>query len=279
MSLISNCVLCTGVWLLAGQYVAGQDNTTVSSSHFIVVGEGQNKAALDNVLRQCEEARVELTKTLGITECLEGWSPKCLVQVHPTRNSYIKTVGHAGAQTEGCSQIQLSTSGVAGRRIDLLPNGKGEVTALRHELTHVILADRFGGQPPPHWFDEGVAMLSDRREKQLLHLRDCFDVVGTRRALPLTKLFTLEQFSNVEQMAPFYGQSLTLVMMLAEKRSVSVLVDFAKDARSIGHEEALRKHYQIADIRSLENEWQTSVRSRMKSPTLTGFSSHSPMDR
>ncbi len=45
---------------------------------------------------------------------------------------------------------------------------------------------------------------------------------------------SLEQFTSPDQMAPFYGQSLTLVAMLTEKQPTSVLMTFALEAKSVG---------------------------------------------
>ena len=257
---ISLCLLCLLCVALRVEPADGQ--APVGSSHFVVTGVGLSSTELESTLRQCEDARRELTKTWNVVESEREWSPKCAICIHRDRMSYTKAIGMEGAQTEGSSSIQVDKGQVVGRRIDLFSASKGFLPALKHELTHVVIADRFKGQVPPHWFDEGIAMLADQREKQLLHLRDCFESVGTRRSLPLEKLLSLEQFQSAEQMAPFYGQSLTLVSMLAEKQPASVLVDFAIDAKSLGYAAALKKHYDIGSVKSLEKEWLAYVQRR-----------------
>ncbi len=266
---IPSCVLLTVfVWLTHGN-VFGQQ--PLVSSHFQIRGMGLSESELGSVLKQCEEARRELTTTWNVLEHEKEWLPKCDIHVHRYRNAYINAVGIAASQTDGCSSVQVDNGKVVGRRIDLLIGQQGHLPALKHELTHVVIADRFQGQPPPHWFDEGIAMLADNREKQSLHLRDCFEAVNTRRSIPLDTLLSLEGFTSPDQMAPFYGQSLTLVAMLTEKRPASVLVSFALDAKVLGYSAALRKHYAIDDLQSLEKEWLAYVQHRRVAGHPIGF--------
>ena len=72
-------------------------------------------------------------------------------------------------------------------------------TALSHELTHVVLADRFAGRQPPRWFDEGIATLADSTEKRALHHRDCCAAVRSGTFLRLVDVFRFDGFSTTEQ--------------------------------------------------------------------------------
>lgn len=245
-----------------GSFSGARAQQTITSTHFIVSGVGLSAQELQSALLQCDDARRELAKKWYVTEHQQGWSPKCVICIHRSREAYTAAIGMPGAKTEGCSSIEVDKGKVVGRRIDLLSTQAASLPALKHELTHVVIADRFNGQLPPHWFDEGIAMLADPREKQLLHLRDCFECVGTRRSIPLQTLMSLEQFTSPDQMAPFYGQSLTLVAMLTEKQPTSVLMTFALEAKSVGYAAALQKHYGIDGLQSLEREWLTYVWQR-----------------
>ncbi len=79
--------------------------------------------------------------------------------------------------------MQLKSGVIANRRIDLLVDKQGALTSLPHELTHVVLADCFAGRQPPLWLDEGVAMLADTHDKQMLHERDYMDALSSKNAL------------------------------------------------------------------------------------------------
>ena len=61
------------------------------------------------------------------------------------------------------------------------------MTALPHELTHLILADRFSPRQVPRWSDEGMAVLADPAEKQRLHLRDLRQALADARVPELAR--------------------------------------------------------------------------------------------
>lgn len=235
------------------------------SEHFHVRSFSGGPAA-GSLLELCENLRVELRRVWGMTENAASWEPRCEIVLHASMASYLGEVGPGGAQTKGCSLIELDAGRIARRRIDLTIEQDGSVPALPHELTHVVLADRFAGRQPPHWFDEGIAMLADTREKQLLHMRDCRDALGTGRSLPLAQLLMLETFSSADQRPAFYGQSLSLVQMLAEQDKPHKLIDFAIDSMNHGYAPALQTHYGIASIAELETRWRAFVASQAQSP-------------
>lgn len=228
----------------------------VASEHFVAFTPLRGGPSAEGVLRLCERLRSELCSVWGVSGPSHRWEPLCEIIVHPTADSYLQAVGPAAAQTRGCSLIELHMGKVSRRRIDLQIDSDGSLSALAHELTHVVLADRFHGRPPAHWLDEGIATLADTREKQLLHERDCQEALASGRAMSLQHLLHLEQFTSADQMPAFYGQSLSLVMMLADQRTPKQLIDFAVDAQDQGYAAALKKHYGIQDVAELEAKWR-----------------------
>lgn len=229
--------------------------TEASSDHFQVRSPAGGPSA-SSMLKLCESLREELQQVWGGSNPPSSWQPKCEVMVHATRAAYLKVVGPGGSQTTGSSLIQLESGKISSRRIDLLLDREGAVSALPHELTHVILADRFGGRQPPQWLDEGIAMLADTRGKRLLHERDCRDALATNHALPIAELLRLSEFTSAEQVPAFYGQSLSLVQMLATKGKPTTIIDFALDAVDQGYDRALQNHYGIEGVDSLEHQWR-----------------------
>ena len=105
-----------------------------------------------------------------------AWSPACEIVLHSTQSAYLGAVGIGGRGTVGATYIQFDTQRpdrILRRRIDLLTAGQTDpLSALPHELTHVLLADRYKGKQPPPWLDEGVATLADSQTKRQRHLRD-----------------------------------------------------------------------------------------------------------
>ncbi|MGN6547679.1 MAG: hypothetical protein ACTHK7_21700, partial [Aureliella sp.] len=218
-----------------------------------------------DVLELCESLRTELRRVWG-PRGDAPWAPRCEVVLHPSLASYLGAVGPGAAQTKGCSTIELHSGRISKRRIDLRIEPDGALSALPHELTHIVLADRFGGQQPPHWLDEGIAMLADTRDKQFLHARDCHDALASGRSLPLGQLLNFNGFSSADQMPAFYGQSLSLVQMLARQDNPQRVVDFAVDSMNHGYPRALQKHYGIGSIDELEARWRAFAASQAQSP-------------
>lgn len=197
------------------------------------------------------------------------WNPRCELVVHPTKASYLQAVGRAAAQTSGSSLIQSSGGRIVQRRIDLLADDRGEFPALAHELTHIVLADRFAGRQPPRWLDEGIALLADPAKKQSLHERDCREAIDTGTALRLAELLTLDRFTSSHQVAPFYGQSRSLVQFFAERGEPAAVVEFAETALDYGYDRALSQHYAIGDVADLERHWRVyAAKRRGTSPVV-----------
>ena len=92
-----------------------------------------------------------------------------------------------------------------------------------------------------------------------MHHAHCKDAVSSRNALKLEELVRLDQFSSSSQVAAFYGQSLTLVRMLAQRKGPGTLIDFANDTIDSGIATALKRHYDIHGVRELERQWKIEL--------------------
>lgn len=258
-------VLCTPA---SAQVVSGSNRSEAVSENFRVSSTSLKGPSPNDVLVLCERLRHDLCAFWGLSHQDSRWAPLCEIIVHSTLESYLSAAGPGAGQTMGSSIIDLRAGKVLRRRIDLRVDQTGALPALAHELTHVVLADRFQGRQPPHWFDEGVAMLFDTREKQLLHERDCYEAIATGTALPLEQLLHLEQFTSPGQMPAFYGQSLSLVNMLARERPPQQLVEFAVDCIDKGYLASLKKHYGINSTAELNAQWQRYAQSAMSAAPM-----------
>lgn len=238
---------------LAGSAVA--DNTSPNPASFVVYSYRGGPAAED-VLQNCESLREQIqAKWLAVADA-EPWQPQCEIVLHPSRTSYAQAVGRGAAQTSGSSLILRDGDAITHRRIDLLVNPSGHFTALMHELTHVVLADRFRGKRAPLWADEGIATEADSATKKSLHHRDCLSALRNGTSLRLGYLLQMERFASPHQMPAFYGQSLSLVQFLLEQDKPSTFVAFLELAKERGYDHALRKIYAIEGIVELESQWR-----------------------
>lgn len=214
------------------------------------------------VASTCKSLRKQLQKTwLGEPE-VHDWRPPCEIVLHATRTSYSKAVGVGAEQTTGSTVIRCQQKRITTRRIDLLVDDKGRLPALAHELTHVVLADRFVGRQPPLWADEGMAVLADSASKRALHHRDCLAALRDGTALRVADLVRMEQFTSPSEVAAFYGQSQSLVQFLIDHRSPSRFVQFLTSSIDQGYDRALREVYEIEDTRQLEKLWQRYALSK-----------------
>jgi hypothetical protein len=216
--------------------------------------------------RSCEDLRKHLdTKWLGASAAEKaektGWTPRCLVYVHPTAASYLREVG-PGQQTAGSSLVEFDRGQLVTRRIDLrADHPDGYQDALAHEMTHVVVADRFTAVPLPRWADEGMAVLADSGEKQSAQYSDRTASRRNGTAFRLVELFSLEDYPRPERQAAFYGQSASLARYMVERGSPEQFVRFVEQACKIGYDEALRDVYQVAGVAELEREWLAHLKT------------------
>ncbi|TWT29513.1 gluzincin family metallopeptidase [Blastopirellula retiformator] len=209
------------------------------------------------LLARCEQLRSDLQQVWLGGDDRHDWSPRCQVIVHASKASYQTAIGRGGAQTSGSSLVQSVEGEIVLRRIDLLYSEERGASALPHELTHVVLADRFDNGRPPRWLDEGIATMADPTEKRTLHQRDCHAALRSGDALPVVQLLHLDEFASAKQVPAFYGQSLSLVHFLGSQDEPIRLVEFAETAGHKGYDRALREIYQIDGVAELERRWRT----------------------
>jgi hypothetical protein len=249
-------ILLAGANLLFLAGIAPLDSlaSSASSTNFIVRAFDQ---AVDcqRIAADCETLRNEWLAKWHHSAPLQ-WSPRCEIVIHFTRASYRAQVGPGSDQSSGSSLIRFAKTKVAHRRIDLLANESGQLSALAHELTHVVLADLFDGCKPPPWFDEGIATLADSASKQSLHYRDCRDAVESGTAFGIDELFELKRLRGPDQVAAFYGQSLSLTQFLSVRKEPQRIVAFVKHAMEFGYPRAIREHYGFESVAALEQAWR-----------------------
>jgi hypothetical protein len=200
----------------------------------------------------CEQWRDHLRKKWLDEQSPTYWSPRCVVVAHARRETYIAAIGRGGSQSFGSTWIDTKQNQIAGRRVDLLMDGEARLSALGHELTHVVVADAFPGKQPPPWANEGMALLADSAAKQAAHDRDLTAARQARTDFHCAELMALEGYPNSDRIPAFYGQSAALVRLLAETGEPASFVQFLKSAEQNGYDRALRDTYGIAGARELQ---------------------------
>ncbi len=218
-------------------------------------------AVTREVAEGCEIARQQLArKWLGGSVQPNRWNPKCDIVVHPTEDAYLREVGRGAGNTVASSLIDRKHGKIALRRIDVRSTQSNwQTAALGHELTHVVLADRFPARALPRWVDEGAAILADSIEKQSLHRKDLQGAVAGRTEFRLLELITLANYPDAKHWGTFYGQSASLVEFLVSQAGEERFIEFVETALELGYEPALTQVYRFG-IPELERRWYAQLR-------------------
>src|SRR5262249_54192518 len=138
---------------------------------------------------------------------------------------------------------------------------------LPHETTHIVLAGRFGDHLVPRWADEGIAVLSEPREKVERHLRNLSRCRQEGQVFNLRHLMQLGEYPDPQHIGSFYAQSVSLVEFLAHERGHQVCTAFLRDGLREGYEPALQRHYGWRSFDELEQRWGSFVARGGASPT------------
>ena len=220
-------------------------------------------------VRQCESLRRTLTER-WLGSVATDWTNRCYVVLHPTATTYVQAAGRGSERTAGCSTVTELDGQVVSRRIDLRLDRPDPLSrALPHELTHVVLADVIAGHKLPRWADEGMAMLADPQDKREGHRRDIIAALNRGTALRLPAMLTMDGYPEPQQTAAFYGQSLSVVEFLIERKGPLTLQQFLVKASEDGYQKALHETYGIRDAHALEQLWLANVyRDGLRSESL-----------
>jgi hypothetical protein len=218
-----------------------------------------------NLAECCESWRRHLHGQWLGGEAAADWNPRCTVVVHARRETYRAAIGRGGEQTFGSSQIDLRSGQTSRRRIDLLLDSRGAISALGHELTHVVIADAFPGREPPLWAGEGIAMLADSADKQRLHRRDLVQSLQSRSGFHCAELLQSAAYPRPERMAAFYAHSASLTSFLVEAGGAEKFVPFVKRASEVGYDRALAEVWGIGSMAELQRRWESQLRANGES--------------
>jgi hypothetical protein len=119
-----------------------------------------------------------------------------------------------------------------------------------------VLADHLGGRQPPRWADEGMAILADTHDKQLLHERDLNQGLASRQAFRVAELVAVENYPHPSRIPAFYGQSASLTALLAHRDDPAKFLEFLRRALDQGYDAALAQVYGIRNLGELESLWR-----------------------
>jgi hypothetical protein len=220
----------------------------------------QSESAARKLARHAEVLRSSLcTKWIG-RSAPDEWNPKCQIVLYPSQRSYVAAVGRGSERTVGSSLVKVVGGQVTARRIDLLEESTEYLSAaLPHELTHVVLKDRFASKGLPRWADEGMAILADTEAKQERHNKDLRDALMSRTTFHAAELFLMDGYPPPKRFGAFYAQSASLTRFLVGRKGPQDFVKFIEQARENGFDTALRECFNIANAAELDRQWRQNI--------------------
>jgi len=220
----------------------------------------------DQTARVAERTRIDmLRKWFGETEA--DWNPKCDIVVHASGEEYSRTTG-VNSSLPGHSTTHSDGGRVISRRIDVHSDNPNMLVAiLPHETTHVVLAGKYGEQTVPRWADEGMAVLTEPREKIDRHLQMLPKHMQERQLFNVRELMQMNDYPQARSVGPFYAQSVSLVEYLVNQKGPREFTEFMRDGLRGGYEPALKRHYNIQSFGDLEQRWTQSTFPGQATPT------------
>jgi hypothetical protein len=215
----------------------------------------QSRQRAEKAARIAETTRATMTRK-WFGKVRASWSPKCDVYLHPTKYGYALSTG-ASTATPGHSTLTLDHGRVVVRRIDVHCDEPHTLTSvLPHEITHVVLAGQLGSRFAPRWADEGMAVLSEPRERINLHLDNLPKHRREGTLFRIGKLVQMEQYPEAKRLGPFYAQSVSLVEFLTKKKGATTFTRFLREGLETDYETALRHHYGYRNLAELDRAWR-----------------------
>jgi hypothetical protein len=227
--------------------------SVAETESFRVFHKGTEQTA-EKVAQIVEATRVGMTRKWFHEEATT-WGPRCDIYLHATGEDYAKETG-APAGAPGHSTIDLASGRVARRRVDIRmddANALGGV--LPHETTHVVLAGRFDTHHVPRWADEGMAVLSEPRDRVELHLKN---LPGHRRdetLFSVAELMKQNDYPEGRRVGAFYAQSVSVVDFLVKKKDAVTFSRFVRMGLKSGYESALEQYYGYRSFAEMEKDW------------------------
>jgi hypothetical protein len=183
----------------------------------------QNQTLLvTRLAKLCEESRLAIHKRWLRSVAQKPWEIKCDVYLYPTPAEYQQRTLYL-AESWGFADLEIGQGKVWTRRLHLRSDNETCLTvASVHELTHVILAERFAHRQIPRWADEGIAMNSEPRSRQQKMRNWLAGEVRQGRGFTLPQLLSMVQYPQDKLLGDlFYGQSGSLIEFLLSQNSES----------------------------------------------------------
>lgn len=222
----------------------------------------RDRALAEEIASMAERARTFSQDSWFRGEPTPNWEPKCQLYLHPTAAEYGSATG-VSPESPGHSKVVNNAGQIQSREVHVRCDDAAMKSAvLVHEVTHVVLAGRFGQHTLPRWADEGMAVLTEPIDKQNAHLGNLVRTQAAGRGYTCGQVMTMGQYPPGERMRDFYAHSVGVCRYLVERGGHERLVAFLRQSLDQGnYEEALRSVYGMSGFADLEADFRQFVAS------------------
>ncbi len=243
---------------------AGHQQKTDHSRYFRFEYHHQDAPYMSGILRKAESTRSRIVELIGEPggaqiRVIMAYTEEEFNQFRPPNDPFPAWV----------SAVAYPESGTMILRSPRLIPGHGEDThkTFTHELTHLLLAERYGRHPLPRWLNEGVAMAASGEwhpSQDFVMAR----AVLTGRLIPLEELAVA--FREDERIRQAYIQSRSLVQFLIIRHGEEGLRRLLESlSRGVSFETATEEALGTP-FEAFEGQWLRHVRTRYNwIPVLT----------
>lgn len=201
---------------------------------------------------------------------MPDWDQPCplAVQINNSNDGGGETSFSFGQGPDGRSEVVSRRMRIFGGVEKLLKS------VLPHEVTHTVLAHRFG-RPVPRWADEGGSVLSENDEERHLHDVRCREMLNAGRGIPLGHLFALEEYPR--DMHVLYAEGYSVVQFLVDRGGREKFLGFVEQGMKRGNRN-WEQAVQVYGFNSTD-ELQTAWIDHLKAPRPKMIASRDRADR
>ncbi|MBX7103958.1 MAG: hypothetical protein K1X57_07745 [Gemmataceae bacterium] len=231
---------------------AGKNWTRSESTNFRLT-HSQDRGYAEKFLAAAEQHRLAAFAKWG-TATPAAWKTPCEIVLHATGTAYAEATKQSPT-APGHSSIRSAGGKITARRIDLrADNPELANVTMPHEITHIVLGDLFVDAPLPRWADEGMAVLAEPRTQVDRYLKTMIRLRQEGKLVPLAQILGKSEYPDAASVTVFYVESVSVVEFLVNQKGPAEFAAFMRDS-SGGLEAALRSHYGINDVATLQDRW------------------------
>jgi len=235
---------------LAGDKTAG----LAANANFSVSADSQDLA--EEILSKADKLRVQIAKKwLGET-IPDGFGPVSM-NVDFDGKDYSRTwlLGKNSKRTMHTMWIHTTPQKLE--------------SALAHEITHVVLANRYPNLPP--FAQEGVASFYDDDERKAIRRNVLRWFAKTDRWPNVERLLSAETVNPSNQSDYTMAVSVTEFLLSRSDNNHEKFFNFAISGQKTQNwDAALSRYYAIRDVQSLQADWQVWAKSNVRKSEYSG---------